>query len=95
MITLMLALRVVLIYGYLLLLVRLAGRRGLKQTTALDLLVALLLSSLTTSFAMGEVSAASTVAATGVLLGMHLGVSQACQRSSRLARLFGPVSGRP
>jgi uncharacterized membrane protein YcaP (DUF421 family) len=89
-----LALRALLVYLYLLLLTRLAGRRGLKQTTALDLVVALLLGSLTASFAFGDLAASSAVAATGTILLLHLGAYYAACRSRRLGRLLGlrPVS---
>jgi uncharacterized membrane protein YcaP (DUF421 family) len=84
-----LPLRALLMYLYLLLLTRLAGKRALKQTTALDLVVALILSSLAASFAFGDLSAATAIAGTGTILLLHLGVHYVSFRSAGLARLLG------
>ena len=84
-----LALRALLVYAYLLLLTRVAGRRALSQTTALDLVVALIMSSLTASFAFGQVSAAAAIAATGTVLLLHLAVSYAAYHRDNLAQRLG------
>lgn len=90
-----LPLRALLIYCYLLIVVRLAGKRTLRQTSALDLLVALIISALGASFALGEMAAATAVAGTGTFLALHVGMYYAAYRSSKVARWLGLGAAAP
>ena len=67
-----LPLRALLIYAFLLLLLRLSGKRALDQSSAFDIVLALVLSSVASAFAFGQITAAAMVAATGSLLALHL-----------------------
>lgn len=84
-----LPLRALLIYAFLLLLLRLSGRRALRQSSAFDLVLALVLSSIASAFAFGQITAAAMVAATGSLLAVHLGANVLAHHSAGAAALLG------
>ena len=69
-----LPLRALLIYVFLWLLLRLSGKRALNHSGALDIVLALVLSSVASAFVFGQIPAATTIAALGSLLALHLGV---------------------
>lgn len=83
-----LPLRALLMYAFLLLLLRLSGRRALNQSSAFDVVLALILSSVASAFAFGQVNAAAMIAATGALLIMHLGAHAAAHHSPAIASLL-------
>jgi uncharacterized membrane protein YcaP (DUF421 family) len=87
-----LPLRAAIIYGFLLLLVRLSGRRTVGQFTPFDLLVVMLLSeSVSSALNGGEESVTGGLLAAGTLVLLNVLVAAATSRSKRLQYL---VEGR-
>ena len=87
-----LPLRAAIIYGFLLLLVRLSGRRTVGQFTPFDLLVVMLLSeSVSSALNGGEESVTGGLLAAATLVLLNLLVAAATSRSKRLQYL---VEGR-
>ena len=87
-----LPLRAAIIYGFLLLLVRVSGRRTVGQFTPFDLLVVMLLSeSVSSALSAGEESVTGGLLAAGTLVLLNVLVSAATSRSKRLQYL---VEGR-
>jgi len=87
-----LLLRAVLLYIFLLVLLRVSGKRTLRESGSLDLLLALVLSTVCSQFAFGRLSPVDTVAIVGVLLSMHVTAHSLARYSPPLARFLG---GRP
>lgn len=88
-----LPLRAVIIYGALLIMVRLSGRRTVGQFTPFDLLVVMLLSeSVSSALNAGEDSVTGGVLAAASLVGLNMGVAFLSSRSARVQKLF---EGRP
>jgi hypothetical protein len=87
-------LRVALIYGFLLLVFRLAGRRSLSEATTFDLLMLLIISE-TTQQAMVDDDHSVTQACILILtlVGLDLGLSLLKDRSKRLEKLLDDVPG--
>jgi len=63
--------RVAFAYAVLLVLMRLAGKRAVKQASPFDFTVALVLGDLVDDLVWAEVNASAFVAATGMLLFVH------------------------
>jgi uncharacterized membrane protein YcaP (DUF421 family) len=83
------ALRVSIAYVYLLILLRLTGKRTVRQGTPFDLLVALLLGDLPDDIVWGEVPLARGLVAVGVVVLLHTVVGYLSSRSIRFDRLIG------
>lgn len=85
-------LRVTLIYGFLLVVFRLAGRRSLSEATTFDLLMLLIISE-TTQQAMVDDDHSLTHACILILtlVGLDLGLSLLKDRSKRLEKLLDDV----
>lgn len=66
--------RVVIAYLLLLVLVRLSGKRAIKQANPFDFTMALILGDLVDDLVWAEVTAASFVVATSVLVVVHMAV---------------------
>jgi uncharacterized membrane protein YcaP (DUF421 family) len=86
------AVRSLVAYGWLLLLLRLDGKRGIGQASAFDFVLALVLGDLVDNLLWGEVSPPIFLTATAALVAVHLMVSIAGYRSRRLSHL---VNGLP
>lgn len=85
--------RVVIIYGVLLVLVRLSGKRTVGQFTPFDLLVVMLLSeSVSSGLSGGESSVTGALLAAATLILLNVVVAVATARSHRLQRF---VEGSP
>jgi uncharacterized membrane protein YcaP (DUF421 family) len=84
-----LPLHALLIYAFLLLLLRLSGRRALNQSSAFDVVLALVLSSVASAFAFGQITAAAMIAATGSLLALHLAAHLLAHSSDTAASVLG------
>lgn len=82
----LLPLQAALVYCFLLLLLRLSGRRGLRQAQVPDLVVALMLSHSGVSFISGGSNAAEMVTASGTLLLLHLSLNHVLQQR-RMAQM--------
>jgi uncharacterized membrane protein YcaP (DUF421 family) len=65
------ALRAILIYGFALLLIRIASKRFLSQATAFDVIVAIMLGSILSRAINGSAPFLPTVLASGALVGLH------------------------
>jgi uncharacterized membrane protein YcaP (DUF421 family) len=79
-------------YVFLLLLLRLAGKRTIGGATPFDLVVALVLGDFPDDVIWGEVPVAQGIVAFGTIMTLHLAVAYASYRSVRVDRL---VSGSP
>ena len=82
-----LALRCLFAYGWLLVLLRLDGKRGIGQAGAFNFVLALILGDLVDNVIWGEVPPGAFLIATGALLMMHLLVSTAAYLNDRVHRL--------
>jgi uncharacterized membrane protein YcaP (DUF421 family) len=81
--------RAVIIYGVLLVLVRISGHRTIGQFTPFDLIVVLLLSeSVSTSLNGGDESIIGGLIAATTLLALNAGVAILTSHSTRMAKLF-------
>jgi len=88
-----LPLRAVIIYGALLVMVRVSGRRTVGQFTPFDLLVVMLLSeSVSSGLNGGEDSVTGGLLAAATLVALNVAVAFATSRSARLQTL---MEGRP
>ncbi len=94
-------LRAAVAYVYLLILVRITGKRVIKEGTPFDLIVALIVSDFPDDMIWGEVPLAQGLVAMGSLMLLHVLVDYAAYRSIRFNQLVGsgpsPVikSGKP
>jgi uncharacterized membrane protein YcaP (DUF421 family) len=84
--------RAAVIFGYGLLLVRVAGRRIFGHWTPLDIIVAIVTGSTLSRALTGNANLFGTLAATTLLMGLHWLLAQACARWPSLSRVF---EGRP
>jgi uncharacterized membrane protein YcaP (DUF421 family) len=84
-----LVLRVGIAYVYLLVLLRLTGKRTIKEGTPFDFVVALMLGDLPDDLIWGEVPVASGLVAAGTIVLLHTAVTYASYRSVRVDRLLG------
>ena len=82
----MIALRTVVVYVYLLILVRIVGKNGLAETNALQFVLALVIGDLIDDFLWGEVGAAQFGVATASLALTHWLLTLARVRMPLLAR---------
>ena len=80
--------RAVLIFGYGLLLVRVAGRRVFGKWSALDIVVSIMVGSNLSRALTGSAPLWGTLAATTLLLGLHWVVAQGVARIASLSRLL-------
>jgi uncharacterized membrane protein YcaP (DUF421 family) len=85
------ALRVAITYLYLLIIVRLSGKRSVAEGTPFDLVVALIISDLPDDMIWGEVPLAQGVTAMATLITLHLVVALLVYHSPQMARLFESV----
>ncbi|HEV8240451.1 MAG TPA: YetF domain-containing protein [Thermoanaerobaculia bacterium] len=86
------AARAVVVYGALLLLVRLGHRRFVGRSTAFDMVLAIVLGSVASRAVSGTAPFLPTLVASGVLVALHWLVAEAALRS----HLFGlVVKGKP
>lgn len=86
-------LRAVAVYGFLLLLFRISGKRSLAQVTAFDLVLGLIISeALQQALIDGDDSLTNAFLVVTTLVGLNIGLSAWTQRSERLERL---VDGAP
>lgn len=89
--------RAVLIFGYGLLVVRLAGRRVFARWSALDIVISIIVGSNLSRALTGSAPLFGTLAATSLLMFLHWVLAQVAARSARFSRLVeGPeiVLGR-
>ena len=84
--------RVLFAYGFLLILVRISGKRSIYQGTAVDFVVALILGDMVDDLLWGEVPASQFVVSAGVIVGTHILISLAVCHSPAFQRL---VQGTP
>ena len=81
--------RAIIIYGVLLVLVRISGHRTIGQFTPFDLIVVLLLSeSVSTSLNGGDESIIGGLIAATTLLALNAGVAILTSHSTNMAKLF-------
>jgi uncharacterized membrane protein YcaP (DUF421 family) len=81
--------RIAFTYVFLLVIVRLAGKRTIREGTPFDFLVALMLGDFPDDVIWGEVPIVQGVVAIGVVMTLHLIVSYASHRSIRVDQLLG------
>jgi uncharacterized membrane protein YcaP (DUF421 family) len=81
--------RIAFTYVFFLLVVRLAGKRTIREGTPFDFLVALMLGDFPDDVIWGEVTVAQGVVAIGSVMTLHLLVSYASYRSLWFDRLLG------
>jgi uncharacterized membrane protein YcaP (DUF421 family) len=79
--------RAALVFGYGLLLVRIAGRRMFGKWSALDIIVAIMIGSNLSRAITGSAPLFGTLVATALLIGLHAILAQAVARSARFSRL--------
>jgi uncharacterized membrane protein YcaP (DUF421 family) len=75
--------RVVFAYVVLLVLMRLSGKRSVRQASPFDFTFAIAMGDLIDNMMLGEVRAAVFVVATGVLMATHVALDQARARAVR------------
>ena len=80
--------RAILIFFYVLVLVRIAGPRSLAKLSALDVIASVITGSSLSRALTGNSSLTGTLAAIAVFFALHWLVNQASGRSSALAHLF-------
>ncbi len=85
------AARVAIAYGYLLLLVRLSGKRTIREGTPFDLVVALIVSDFPDDMIWGEVPVSQGLVAIGTIMLLHLAVSVLSVHSPRFQQLVDSV----
>src|SRR5688572_26729442 len=76
-------------YLFLLIIIRLAGKRTIREGTPFDLVVALILGDFPDDVIWGEVPVAQGIVAIGSIMTLHLIVSYATYRSIRFDQLLG------
>lgn len=76
-------------YVFLLIVLRLAGKRTIREGTPFDLLVALILGDFPDDVIWGEIPVAQGLVAIGSIMTLHLLVSYATYRSIRVDQLLG------
>ena len=81
------ALRAFAAYVFLMILVRLSGKRTIYQGTPLDFVVALIIGDMFDDLFWAEVPASQFIVAMGVLFLTHVGVGAAASASPKFARL--------
>ena len=81
--------RVTITYVFLLIILRLAGKRTIREGTPFDLLVALILGDFPDDVIWGEIPVAQGLVAIGSIMTLHLAVSYATYRSIRFDQLVG------
>jgi uncharacterized membrane protein YcaP (DUF421 family) len=84
-----LVVRITATYVFLLLLLRLANKRGIGEATPFDLVVALALGDLPDDVIWGDVPMAQGIVAFGAIMTLHLAVAYASFRSAWFDRLLG------
>src|SRR5688500_5396918 len=72
-------------YAFLLLLIRVSGKRTVRQGTPLDFIVALILGDMVDNFLWAEVSAGQFITATVAVLACHIAVTVLVYRSPVIA----------
>lgn len=82
--------RAALIYGFYIVIMRLAGRRTVKEGTTFDFVVALILSDLPDGAILGQTSVIQSAVAIVTLLACHIAFSTAAYRSDLFDRLVTP-----
>jgi uncharacterized membrane protein YcaP (DUF421 family) len=87
-----LLLRVTIAYVFLLVLLRVSGKRSIKATTPFDVVVALVLGDLPDNIIWGEVPLVQGVVAIVTLVILHLAVEWATYRWQPLERWLGGVA---
>jgi uncharacterized membrane protein YcaP (DUF421 family) len=87
------AVRATVTYAFLLILLRIAGKRTVSEGTPFDFVVALALGDFPDDIIWGEVPAAQGLLAMGTVMALHLCVALASSRSLRFDRLVssGPT----
>lgn len=86
---LLVALRASLVYFYVLVVIRILGKRTVQATAAFDLLVALMLGEVVDEVIYGDVTMAKGLLAITVIAGWHFANSWASYRSKRIEHLTG------
>lgn len=81
--------RIAFTYVFLLVVVRLTGKRTIREGTPFDFLVALMLGDFPDDVIWGEVPVVQGVVAIGAVMTLHLAVSYASCRSAWFDRLLG------
>src|SRR5687768_2674557 len=81
--------RVTFTYLFLLIILRLGGKRTIREGTPFDLVVAIILGDFPDDVIWGEVSVAQGIVAIGSIMTLHLIVAYATYRSIRLDQLLG------
>lgn len=84
-----LVVRVTMTYVFFLIILRLAGKRTIREGTPFDLLVALILGDFPDDVIWGEIPVAQGIVAIGSIMTLHLLVSYATSRSIRVDQLLG------
>lgn len=80
--------RAAVIFGYGLVMVRLAGPRTFAQWSALDIVISIIVGSTLSRALTGNAPLLGTFAAVTVLFGLHSALAHAAARSERLSRLI-------
>jgi uncharacterized membrane protein YcaP (DUF421 family) len=81
-------------YLFLLVLIRLSGKRTIHEGTPFDFVVALVIGDFPDDIIWGEVPVAQGLVAIGTVMTLHLAVVSACFRSSRIERLIASAPSR-
>jgi uncharacterized membrane protein YcaP (DUF421 family) len=81
-------------YLFLLVLIRLSGKRTIHEGTPFDFVVALVIGDFPDDIIWGEVPVAQGLVAIGTVMAVHLGVVHACFRSPRIERLVASAPTR-
>ena len=79
-------------YVFLLVILRLAGKRTILEGTPFDFVVALILGDFPDDIIWGEVPVAQGLVAIGTIMAVHLVVVYACYRSERFDRLVASAA---
>lgn len=85
-------LRVAIVYVYLLVVVRLSGKRTIAEGTPFDLVVALIISDLPDDVIWGQVPVAQGIVAISIIMLVHLLVVYGAFHSPHLDRLFNSIA---
>ena len=86
--------RITATYLFLLLVLRLSGKRAIGEATPFDFVVALVLGDFPDDVIWGDVPVAQGIVAIGTIMTLHLTVAYATFRSIRLDRLLGSGATR-
>jgi uncharacterized membrane protein YcaP (DUF421 family) len=87
-----LAVRATATYVVLLVLLRLSGKRTIKEGTPFDFVVAIIVGDFPDDLIWGEVPVAQGFVAMGTIVLLHVVVASAAHRSARIARLVCPTA---